>query len=85
MSKQKEIKNENSIFQLTAAHLGAWALVGLTVVGASEMILEHQSAVNPAAGHGSSEQVARAEGRGESARMPEEFDIGLQTTSISGL
>jgi hypothetical protein len=92
MSKQKARKRDQieieSWHQLTAGHVGAWALTGLAMLGSLEMILQHQHSSNPAAGKSSTavyEQVSRAEGKGESARLPEEFDIGLQTTSVSGL
>lgn len=91
MSKQK-IKQElleNQAHQ-AAARLGAWVLAGLSVVGVSKMILEHQHSVNPAIGHSiisaaDLETMARGEGRSETARLPEEFDVGLQTPHISGL
>jgi hypothetical protein len=89
MSKQKiEKDKESSARKEAAARLGAVMLTGLAIVGAAEMIMEHMPALNMAAGHGStsiSELFARGEGKGESARMPEEFDIGLQTPHISGL
>ena len=90
MLKQKIQKNTNelSTYQEIATRLGALAFTSLAIVGATEMILEHMQALNPVAGHGSSsvsELFARGEGMGESARMPEEFDIGLQTPHVSGL
>jgi hypothetical protein len=86
--KIQKTTTELSAYQEVATRLGALAFTGLAVVGATEMILEHMQSLNPAVGHGSSsltELFARGEGKGESARMPEEFDIGLQTPHVSGL
>lgn len=53
-----------------------------------EMVLEHA----PAGQHGSHakhgavhEVLARGESKGETARLPEEFDVGLQTPDIAGI
>jgi len=89
MSKQKikqELEENRS--HEAALRVGAWMLAGLALVGVTEMITEHQHAVNPASGHSTalvSELFARGEGKGETARLPEEFDVGLQTPHVSGL
>jgi hypothetical protein len=89
MSKQKaNIDTVETWHQLTAQHLGAWALTGLALMGSLEMLLHHHQVTNPTAGQSSTavyEQMARGEGKGESARLPEEFDIGLQSPRVSGL
>ncbi len=95
MSKQKLSKKQLKIQQIAhdrmqamAIQAGALGFAALTLVGASEMVMKHVAALNPATGHGStsiSELFARGEGKNESARMPEEFDIGLQTPHIAGL
>ena len=80
--------DEENRHQLTAMHVGAWAMTALAMLGSVEMILQHMQSHNPVAGQSSTavyEQVGRAEGKGESARLPEEFDIGLQTPRVSGL
>lgn len=89
MSKQK-IKQEleANLSHEAALRVGAWLMAGLAFVGVTEMITEHQHVVNPATGHNTaivSELFARGEGKGETARLPEEFDVGLQTPHISGL
>ena len=91
MLKQKHTQVtyvEETWHQLTAQHVGAWVLTAMALLGSVEMFLHHQQAHNPTAGQSSTavyEQIARAEGKGESARLPEEFDIGLQTPRVSGL
>jgi hypothetical protein len=95
MSKQKLTKAQVKAKDAASARMlelavqaSALGFAALTIVGATELIMEHMSALNPAAGHGSnsiSELFSRGEGKNESARMPEEFDIGLQTPHISGL
>lgn len=68
--------------------LGAVALTGLAMLVSVEMVLEHA----PAGQHGGHakhasavhEVLARGESKGETARLPEEFDVGLQTPDIAG-
>lgn len=90
MLKQKQIKDTKHLsnFNDFAVQAGALGFAALMLVGATEMIMEHMPSMHQASGHGStsiSELFARGEGKGETARMPEEFDIGLQTPHITGV
>jgi len=88
MSKQKIQKelHERQLHQ-TAARLGAWALTALAIVGVHEMITHNVHSISQTVHStaGLSEMFARGEGRSETARLPEEFDIGMQTPRVSGL
>jgi hypothetical protein len=73
-----------------AERAGAFVLTAMAMLVSVEMIIHH----NPWTGSNhnsgssqssSSELFARAEGKGEAARLPEEFDIGLQTPHITGI
>jgi|GEM_PF-2354290 len=91
MSKQKIQKElQASLAHQTTIQAGAWLFTVLALIGVSEMTLEHMAAHSPAVGQHSTsvanmELFARGEGRSETARLPEEFDVGLQTPRISGL
>ncbi len=96
MSKQKiliaqKLQSDSKFLGLNQeifTRIGALVFTGLVVIGATEMVLEHMTVSNPTAGHASnsiSELFARGEGKTESARLPEEFDIGMQTALVSGL
>lgn len=68
--------------------LGAWMFTALIIAGGSELLHEGRLApatvtIEPSYAHENT--MARAEGKGEAARMPEEFDVGLQTPHTSGL
>jgi hypothetical protein len=90
MSKQKVQKIEHTVIHPIAEKVGAVALTVLTLLVSMEAIIEH----NPKFSHGAksddskpaiNEIFARGESKGEAARLPEEFDIGLQTPHIAGL
>jgi hypothetical protein len=88
MSKKAK-KVEHTVIHPTAEKIGAIILTAVSILVTFEAIIEH----NPkfARGHDSagqssmSEIFARGESKGETARLPEEFDIGLQTPHIAGL
>lgn len=75
----------------TAERVGAGVLAGIAMLVSVEMVLEHapghEQAGHAVAGSHSNvlETLARGEGKGETARLPEEFDIGLQSPSIAGV
>jgi hypothetical protein len=88
MSKQKIQKelHERQMHQ-AVTRLGAWALTALAVVGVHEMITHNAHSVSQSI-HSTvslSEMMSRGEGKTETARLPEEFDIGLQTPPVSGV
>lgn len=68
---------------------GAVVFTAICMLVSFEAIVEHGHGKN--AHHGSSDPqhvnqiFSRAEPKGETARLPEEFDIGLQTPHVSGL
>jgi hypothetical protein len=90
MSKHKQKKSQHSVIHPSLEKIGAVALMAVSVLVTFESVIEH----HPKFGHHSEESkqplmsevfVARAETKGESARLPEEFDIGLQTPHVAGL
>jgi hypothetical protein len=92
MSKQKSKKVvvQHSVIHPTAEKVGAIVLTVLSVLVSFEAIIEHNPKFSRVH-HGDdnkpaiSELFARGESKGETARLPEEFDIGLQTPHVSGL
>jgi len=71
--------------------LGAWLFSALILISATEMIHASHAATAPGTGHSSAPVgqaaealYARAEGRTEAARMPEEYDVGLKAPIVSG-
>jgi hypothetical protein len=89
MSKQKQI--EHTVIHPAAEKVGAIVLTVLSVLVSFEAIIEHQQNTSHGDSHhdGSrsalTEIFARGETKGETARLPEEFDIGLQTPPVGGL
>jgi hypothetical protein len=90
MSKQKHQKVQHTVIHPSLEKAGAIALAAVSVLVTFETLIEH----HPKLGRHSEESkkplmsevfVARAETKGETARLPEEFDIGLQTPHIAGL
>lgn len=82
----------------TAASVGgqvsAWVLTATALLVSTERLMHHQEyATVPAtageAGHhapaATENLAARAEGARETARLPEEYDVGLREPTISGL
>lgn len=68
---------------------GAMALASLAMLVSVEMVMEHSQGghhVHHGSKHGSiSDVLKRGETKGETARLPEEFDTGLQTPNIAGI
>jgi hypothetical protein len=89
MSKQKNVKVKHTVIHPSAEKLGAIVLTALSLLVSFEAIIEHHPKFSH--GHsettrsGSSDMFVRAETKGETSRLPEEFDIGLQTPHIAGL
>lgn len=89
MSKHITKKVKHTVIHPTAEKVGALALTALGMLVSFEAIIEH----NPKFSHRAheantpsvSEVFVRAETKGETSRLPEEFDIGLQTPHIAGL
>jgi len=80
---------EHTIIHPYAEKAGAIVLTAVGLLVSFEAIVEH----HPKFGHGhepsivggASQVVMRAEPKGETARLPEEFDIGLQTPHVTGV
>ena len=86
MSKQKVSEAEHRVIHPIAEVVGAYVLTALSVLVSFEAIIEHHSkSTHETSRPAMSEMFARADGKGETARLPEEFDIGLQTPHVSGL
>ncbi len=95
MQKQKSEKDTLvAVSESLAARIGAWVLLGAALLASTEVLYEqhHPAAFYPI-GSGHIAQIAhtapevsaaRAEGTRETARLPEEFDVGLRMTAISG-
>lgn len=93
MNKQKQIKTETSTEKLKhfAGHVGAWVLTVTALMAATEKL--HHMDVGHAAvpvGHSTmastyQPEAIRAEGAKETARLPEEYDVGLRMPGISGI
>jgi hypothetical protein len=88
MSKQTSKTIEHTIVHPVAEQIGAVALTAVSLLVSFEVMLEHHPKI---AGHhhkaesSASEVFARGETKGETARLPEEFDIGLQTPHVTGV
>jgi hypothetical protein len=87
---KKSKKHEHTIIHPNAEKVGAIILTAVSVLVSFEAIVEHSSKFghggnDPNKISGSSEIFMRAEPKGETARLPEEFDIGLQSPHIAGL
>jgi hypothetical protein len=88
MSKQKTPIVKHTVIHPSAEKVGAIILTALSLLVSFEAILEHHPKFSH--GHGengrssSSEMFVRAETKGETSRLPEEFDIGLQTPHVAG-
>ena len=71
--------------------VGAGVLAGMAMLVSVELSLEHaygdhhDTKSDHSSVTGGGMAMARGEGKGETARLPEEFDIGLQTPDISGI
>jgi hypothetical protein len=84
MSKQIE----HTVIHPTAEKIGAIMLTALSILVSFEAIIEHSqkhASHDDNSKPGINEIFARGETKGETARLPEEFDIGLQTPHVSGL
>jgi hypothetical protein len=89
MSKHKNKEVKHTVIHPTAEKVGALVLTAVSMLVSFEAIIEH----NPKFSHklhevttpGVSEVFVRAETKGETSRLPEEFDIGLQTPHVAGL
>ena len=88
MSKQNK-KIEHTVIHPTAEKVGAILLTGLSLLVSFEAIIEHsaekQKHPEPKSSVNISEVFVRGEVKGEAGRLPEEFDIGLQTPRVAGL
>lgn len=87
MSKQTSKQIEHTIIHPTLERIGATILTALCLLVSFEGIAEH----HPSLTHHHKEDTpsvsdifARGETKGETARLPEEFDVGLQTPHVSG-
>ncbi len=93
MQKQKtQTKNSDSASYSTeglASQIGAWVLTAAALLASVETLHHNDHTVVPvtaSAGHSSVNEgmSARAEGTRETARLPEEYDVGLRMPAISG-
>lgn len=89
-TKKKPQKiTEHTVIHPVAERVGAVVLSVLGFLVSFELMLEHHPKLSHAGSHanshGISEVFARGETKGETARLPEEFDTGLQTPHITGL
>ena len=94
MSKQTETNSIDATERLTqvATVAGAWVLTAAALLATSEKLMhhavDHGAASTPA--HGQSvasynePEAIRAEGARETARLPEEYDVGLRMPAVSG-
>lgn len=87
---KKAKKIEHTVIHPHAEKVGAIILTIVSVLVSFEAIIEHSDKFGR--GHasaqsqvGASEVFIRAETKGETARLPEEFDIGLQTPHVTGI
>lgn len=88
MSKQKAKQIEHTIIHPTAEKVGAIALTAVSVLVSFEALIEHHPKFarhHDVSQPSISEIFARGETKGETARLPEEYDIGLQTPHVAGL
>jgi hypothetical protein len=89
MSKQKSKQIRHTVIHPTAEKVGALVLAAISILVTFEAIIEHNPkfarAHDAAGSQNLAEVYVRAETRGEASRLPEEFDIGLQTPHIAGL
>lgn len=85
--------NTNEKISQIATQAGAWVLTAAAMIATTEMLHHEMMAAVPVAVGDGHNQVsasmhepvsARAEGAKESARMPEEYDIGLRMPTIAG-
>ena len=87
MSKQTSYEKKLITAGETALRAGAWLLTATAMLAATEK-LHHIDAHAPSTAHSShysaEVQPARAEGARETARLPEEYDVGLCAPNISG-
>jgi hypothetical protein len=86
MSKQNK-KVQHRVIHPHAEWLGAVVLTAVSALVSFEAIIEHSSDhgnKNHDTAKNVSEMFVR-EVKGETSRLPEEFDIGLQTPHIAGL
>lgn len=89
MKKSKAHPNTFSANELVS-QLGAWVLTAAALLASAET-LHHEFAAVPATASGAVHHAptenlsARAEGARETARLPEEYDVGLRAPTISGV
>lgn len=86
MSKHKKVKH--TVIHPTAEKVGALALTAISILVTFEALIEHNPKFKGHEAPGAqnlAEVYVRAETKGETSRLPEEFDIGLQTPHIAGL
>ncbi len=71
--------------------LNAWILMAAALLATTEMLHQQHATTPTAIGSGQvphsvvEGMSARAEGTRETARLPEEYDIGLRMPAISGM
>jgi len=89
MSKHKVKKEKHTVIHPTAEKVGALVLTAISILVTFEAIIEHNPKFSQRShdigGPNMAEVYVRAETRGEAGRLPEEFDIGLQTPHVTGL
>jgi hypothetical protein len=91
MKKQKVENNTGQRIAEAAGVLGAWVLIATALMVCTEKIMHASHASHEAAkGHDShvaaykEPEAIRAEGARETARLPEEYDVGLRMPAVSG-
>jgi len=93
MSKQTSETKSNNGERMTqiATVAGAWVLTAAALLASSEKLIhatDHGAMAVPAHGHSmvsfAEPEAIRAEGARETARLPEEYDVGLRMPAVSG-
>ena len=87
MSKHKKVKH--TVIHPTAEKIGALVLTAISILVTFEALIEHNPKFSKSHEMGSGQNLAemyvRTDNKGEAGRLPEEFDIGLQTPRIASL
>lgn len=90
MPKQTVEKSSNQRMAEAATLIGAWILTAAALLASTEKLMhaEQGHAALPAHGHSTvsytQPEAIRAEGARETARLPEEYDVGLRMPAVSG-
>jgi hypothetical protein len=86
MSKQTSYEKQIVRASETALQVGAWALAVTAMLAATERLhhINHHSAASTHSSHVAEAPPAKAEAIRETARMLEEYDVGLRAPASTG-